>query len=201
MEVPSGEASVGCQEGSAGALPGRLCPFLLLMPAPVSLPSLRCLGPLQLHHCPPSEHRGRRVDDVSGRWGWGRVGSGRCAGLLLLRTLPRSVFLVLCRARPGAHPPRHLLGLGLGSPTCHPRDPPSVHGAGSVSTTLGLAPGSSGGPQGWLEAWHPVGLEPGAGIRSPSAGRASHGQGGVRAGAGSGGQSTLDEFSAPLLPG
>ena len=45
-----------------------------------SLYSLCDLGPLQLHHHPPSEHRGRRVDDVSKRvtvlpGGWGCVQS------------------------------------------------------------------------------------------------------------------------------
>lgn len=99
LEVPSGGASVGCPRGLLGVLPSRLCPFLPLIPAPVSLPSLRHLRPLQLRHHPPSEHRGRRVDDVSGWWGGGRVGSGRWAGPHLLYTLPPSVFLVPGQAR------------------------------------------------------------------------------------------------------
>lgn len=46
----------------------RLCPFLPADSCPcLLLSSLRHLRPLQLHHHPPSEHCGRRVDDVSSR--------------------------------------------------------------------------------------------------------------------------------------
>ena len=51
--------------GLPGVFPGRLCPFLPANSGSCLLSSLRHLGPLQLRHHPPSEHRGRRVDDVS----------------------------------------------------------------------------------------------------------------------------------------
>lgn len=69
----------------------------------VSLLSSVChLGPVQLHHHPPSEHRGGRVDDVSSvpSFLWG---SGRRAHLLLL-----------CPIRAGlGRPPRPLLGVAF----------------------------------------------------------------------------------------
>ena len=83
-----GEMSGHCEESLGLGQKGFLCRLepspLAASPADsrscVSLYSLCDLGPLQLHHHPPSEHRGRCVDDVSKRvmvlpGGWGCVQS------------------------------------------------------------------------------------------------------------------------------
>lgn len=107
----------GGSEGAAGGppslLPANSCSCLLS--------SLRHLRPLQLRHHPPSEHRGRRVDDVSSPatvlpGGAGGVWTaGHHAGLPLLPTLPCPLALIFLRAGPGGRSPRPLLGLGPGS--------------------------------------------------------------------------------------
>lgn len=84
--------------------PPKALPRSLLTRAPcLLLPSLCHLRPLQLHHHPPSEHRGRCVDDVSSHVAVlprRRGGRGACGflGALPRLTSPCSASLMLVRA-------------------------------------------------------------------------------------------------------
>lgn len=115
-------AVLGVGRGLPGVFPGRLCPFLPANSGSCLLSSLRHLGPLQLRHHPPSEHRGRRVDDVSSpvtvlpHGAGGTWISGRLAGVFTSFP-PCRVHLSRFSLGPGqgGHSPRPSLGLGPGS--------------------------------------------------------------------------------------
>lgn len=173
---PGAGMGTGSRDFSPGRRPPRrrLCPSSLLTRAPcLLLPSLCHLRPLQLHHHPPSEHRGRCVDDVSSHVAVlprRRGGRGACGflGALPRLTSPCSASLMLVRA-----------GATTISQASTRSDCP-----GTKVTAMGLA---SWGHKGWLRAGLEGQLPMELGSEEPAQWASSAGpRGQIRVGAGVG---------------